>query len=243
MANYWNIVKKVIEEADVLLLVLDSRLVDMTKNAEVEDKVIKAGKPLINVYTKSDLINRRAPPELPFGSVMVSSKKFEGLSQLRERILIEGKKKYGNRQRFLVGVLGYPNVGKSSLINAMKGTHSASTSPQSGHTKGVQKIKSDNRIMLIDTPGVLPYRENNVVKHSIIGSIDYGKEKEPDLAILNIMEMFPDKIESYYHLTGHGEDAIIEIALKNHMIMKGNLPDIIRAARFILKEWQEGKIR
>ena len=59
-------------------------------------------------------------------------------------------------EKFKVGVLGYPNTGKSSIINALKGRASAPTSPVSGYTKGMQWIRASKRMYLLDPPGVFP---------------------------------------------------------------------------------------
>ena len=56
--NFWKIVNDVIQDSDVLLLLLDARLVKETRNKEIEEKVKKAGKTLIFVVTKSDLANK-----------------------------------------------------------------------------------------------------------------------------------------------------------------------------------------
>jgi len=243
MPTFWRVVNKVIAEADVLLLLLDSRLVKDTRNKEVEDKIKKTGKPLIYVITKCDLVEKDEVEKYKRSlrpCVFISATEFHGTKLLRERILIEAPERMVK-----VGVLGYPNVGKSSLINAMKGKSSASTSSSSGHTKGVQNIRADNRIMFLDTPGVIPYREKNETKHAAIGSIDFNKVKEPDLVVMDLMEKFPGRIESYYSVKLNGDyEASIEIIGKNRNILKkGSKVDMYRTARMILKDWQTGKIR
>ena len=59
MTNFWRIVNDVIQQSDVLLEILDSRVPDMTRNIEVEQKVKYAGKKLILVLNKSDLIGQQ----------------------------------------------------------------------------------------------------------------------------------------------------------------------------------------
>lgn len=242
--GYWSIVNRVIASADILLEVLDARVIKDTRNREVESKVKKQDKPLIYVINKSDLADkdalelekRRLKP-----SVYVSSKTYEGIGLLRERILIEAHKKKIKTPR--VGVLGYPNVGKSSIINALKGTHAAPTSPNAGFTKNIQHIKT-RKITLIDTPGVIPYLERDPVKHIRIGVQSPSTVKEPDLAVISLMRAHPQVIEEHYQVTGCGdaEETLVKIALKYHMLLKGGEPDINRAARKILKDWQEGRI-
>lgn len=248
MANFWKMVNKVIRESDVLLLLLDPRFTEETRNQEIEDKIHKLDKPLIYVVTKCDIVGKeqaelQARKFKP--AVFVSSKEHFGTTLLRNAIFREAKIAKIPFPCLKVGVLGYPNVGKSSLINSMVGRGSAPTSSTSGFTKGVQKIRSDKRIMFIDTPGVLPYLEKDEEVHTCIGTIDFNKSKDPDLAVLSLMEKFPKVIESYYDIKVNEdhEETLEEIAIKRNMIKKGNKPDVVRMARLILKAWQTGKIK
>lgn len=247
MANYWRIVNRVIADADLLLLVLDARLVDETRNVEIEDKVRRYNKPLIYVVTKSDLVGKKeaeAAARALNPSVFISATKHLGTTKLRQRILIESKRAGIERRAVKVGVLGYPNVGKSSLINALKGRKSASTSILSGHTKGVQKIKADRRIILLDTPGVIPYKENTAMKHAFIGTLDFTKIKEPDRVVGQLMHHFPGRIEGFYGVAADEDPEVVleAIAVKKKILKKGNKPDIMRIATMIIKDWQKGVI-
>lgn len=245
--HYWKIVNRVINEADILLLILDARWVEETRNPEIEDKVISLNKPLIYVVTKCDLVNReqlihnyrnKLNP-----SVFLSVKEHYGLLKLKERIMIEAKR--SDKKRVTVGVLGYPNVGKSSVINMMKGKRSARTSPISGYTRGVQKIRSSRTIMYLDTPGVIPYKEKNFLKHVMTNVIDYTKITDPDLVVIEFMNNFPGRIENHYGVETKEdkEETIKEIAIKKNLIKKGGEPDIERMAIVILKDWQKGDIK
>jgi len=247
MVNFWNAVNKVIKEADILLLIIDSRLSLETRNKEVEDKILRTKKPFIYVLTKCDLIQQKDSENLKKifkPSIFVSSTKYHGLKMLREKLIILGKQHYPEKTCYQVGVLGYPNVGKSSLINAMNGRSSAGVSSVSGFTKGIQRIRADNKIVFLDTPGVVPYSEKNKEKHAMIGTVDYNKIKDPDLVVLRILEEFPGLIEKYYEIPEEleGEEKIELIAKKRKILKKGNLPDIDRVSRTILKDWQEGSI-
>jgi len=246
--SYWKAVKKVIKEADILLLLLDARFVDETRNVEIENKVRATGKPLIYVITKSDLAEKEkmeACKRTLRPSVFVSAKGRTGRMWLKERIIIEAERAYGDRERIRVGVLGYPNVGKSSLINYMKGRRSAPISSLSGRTKSTQVIKSDRKIYFIDTPGVIPYLEKDELKHTTTSVIDFMKVRDPDLMVAELMRKYPGKIEAHFNVPV-GEDkqkTIGEIALKKNMLRKGGLPDIERICRSILRDFQSGKIK
>lgn len=245
MKNFWKIVNKVIYDADILLLVLDARLIDETRNQEIEDRIISHGKPLIYVVTKCDLVQKESIEKYKSSLkplVFISSKEYLGVTKLREKIIIEGKRI--GKEKVRVGVLGYPNVGKSSLINAMNGRHSASTSSNSGQTKGVQLVKESARIMFLDTPGVIPYLEKDEIKHAMTCSVDFNKAKNPDVVVIELLEKFPGVLESHYKIEPEDdpEELIAKIALKMNILKKGGVPDIERASRAILKDWQTGNI-
>ncbi len=246
MPNFWKLVNKVIRQADILLEVLDARMIDETRNAEVEKKVAELGKTLIFVANKCDLVDKeklevQLAPLQP--SIYVSSTKHFGFKKLRERIFIEAKRRKIDNPR--VGVLGYPNVGKSSVINALKGATAAKTSAESGFTKGLQAIRISGNLMMIDTPGVFPDMEKDKEKHAMIGSVDYGKVKEPDVAVMRIMREYPGVVERYFSVPAREDlgETLEEIALKKKLILKAGQPDITRAANMILRLWQKGEIK
>ncbi len=247
-ADFWKAVKRVIREADVLLLLLDARFVDESRNSEVEEKVRSMGKPLIYVITKTDMADRRKLEDyrkLLRPLVFFSARDREGRTRLKERIFIEAERKYGGLDKIYVGVLGYPNVGKSSLINYMKGRHSAPTSPHSGYTKSNRLVKAETRLYFVDTPGVIPYGEKDEIKHVSMNVIDSTKVKDPDMVVTGFMRKYPGKIEAHYGVPA-GEDkqkTLGEIALKMNVLRKGGVPDIERVSRAILKDFQAGKIR
>lgn len=243
MARYWNIVNNVIKESDILLEIIDARMVEESRNREIEDKVKNAKKTLIYVLNKCDLVEK-SKLELYKRAlrpcVFVSAKEHLGTGLLRTEIL-----KHAPKDRFKVGVLGYPNTGKSSIINALKGRGGAPTSPISGYTRGIQLIRVSKRMYLIDTPGVFPYKEKDEAKHAKIAARTFADLKDPEGACMDLIEEFPAQIERYYRVK-HSDDPeklLEHIALKLNRLKKGGLPDTHAAARIVLRDWQEGKIR
>ncbi|MBS3113367.1 50S ribosome-binding GTPase [Candidatus Woesearchaeota archaeon] len=246
LKNFWDIVHKVIKDSDILILVLDARFINETRNPEVEENVKASKKPLIYVITKCDLVDKTILDKIVLKpSVFISSVKHLGTTLLRKQILMVGKIHYKDKEKFVVGVLGYPNVGKSSLINAVKGKNSAPSSSVSGFTKGAMKIKADNKILFIDSPGVIPFMEKDKNKHAFIGATEFNKVENPDVAVTDLMEKFPGKIEAYYgiEISEDFEESIVAIAKKRNLLKKGNCPDQVRASRMILHDWQTGKIK
>ncbi len=249
MSRFQKIVNSVIGKADIVILVLDARLVQETRNPELEEIIKSKGRSLVYVITKSDLVEGKDELE-KFKKelnpcVFISAKNYAGVGILKERIMIEAKRLGISDRAVIVGVIGYPNVGKSSLINAVTGRSAASTSSMSGHTRGVQKIRAGHAMVFLDTPGVIPPEDDDAAKHAIIGSVDQTKSKEPDLAVMKIMDSFPGRIEKFYEVepSEDHEETLEEIARKKCMFKKGGIPDIDRVSREILKCWQTGKIK
>ncbi|HME87103.1 MAG TPA: GTPase [Candidatus Nanoarchaeia archaeon] len=245
MANlqFWKMVDKVIEQADVVLEVLDARLIDETRNTRIEEKIQQMGKKLIHVINKIDLGDKDKIEKKLKGlhnPVFVSSKERLGTTILKKRIM-----EVGSKDKILVGVVGYPNVGKSSVINALAGSNKARTSPQSGHTRGIQKVKASGRIMLLDTPGVIPFEDNDLLKHVLIASKNPQMIKEPDLIAMKILEMLDGRAEKHYGVERNDdlEETLKAIALKKNKLLKGGIPNVDIISRIIITEWQRGILK
>jgi nuclear GTP-binding protein len=89
----------------------------------------------------------------------VHSQSSVGASQLLQLLKNYSRNSASNKTSLTVGVIGYPNVGKSSVINSLKSQRVAQVSPSAGCTKSLQFIKLDASITLVDSPGVLFDRE------------------------------------------------------------------------------------
>ncbi len=245
--TYWDIVNDVIKETDIVLEILDGRLVDQTRNKEIEDKIKKLNKPLIYVINKCDLVDKEEAERQKKRlnpSVFVSATKKFGTTILLHEILRQARNVGARTDRILVGVLGYPNTGKSSVINALAGRSSAKTSPLSGFTKSMQLIKLTKNIYLMDTPGVLPYGESDKLKHILISATDQTKVKDPETAAIKLIKLEKRKIANHYGVEeGSPESMLKKIAIKYKRLKKGGLPDTEVIARKIIQEWQKGRIR
>ncbi len=242
MPSFWKHVNEVLREAYIIIEVLDARFVEETRNREIEYKVRSSGKKILYVLNKCDLVNidelKEKSKELQ-PSVFISSKERLGTTILKKKIL-----ELSQGEKVTVGVLGYPNVGKSSLINALAGRGAARTSSESGFTKGLQKVRVDNKIMLIDTPGVFPKEEKDVVKYGKTSAMSSGKIRDPEYVALRIIEDEKEKVKRHFHLEEDDAEEILEkIAVIYKKIRKGKELDLDAAARLFLKKWQEGSIK
>ena len=246
-SSFWEIVNKVLGKSDIILEVLDARVPDQTRNKEIEDKAKRLGKTVIYVINKSDLIPKKTAESIKSKlkpAVFISSLKHHGTTILLHEIIKIANQKYPKKERITVGVLGYPNVGKSSVINALKGRSSAPSSSNSGYTKHEQLIKVTNKIYLIDTPGVFPFMEKDELKHVLTSSINPAKLKDPETAALMLIQKLSGKIEKFYGVEPceDADETLEKIAISRKKLKKGNQPDTAAMAKIIVEDWQKGKI-
>ncbi len=241
-----EIVKKIIVESDIILEVLDARFPKETQNKEIESYIKNQGKKIIYILNKSDFLVDLFKSDL-FPSVYVSSKERKGGRRLREMIKIEAKKI--EKDRIIIGVIGYPNTGKSSLINLLIGKSSARFSAEAGFTKGVQKLRLSKKIYLLDSPGIIPNEEYSIEKsdkkHVEIGVKTYDKIKDPEMAVVDLMKKYSKIIEEFYNIIANGNPEILleEIGKQKRFLRKGGEIDIDKTARLVLKDWQRGNIK
>ena len=259
-AKYPALAEKIIQMSDIILEVLDARFIQETRNLEFENKIKKLGKKIIYAFNKADLINIqqvKAKEELDAlkPSVFVSCITRKGGKELRNKIKITSytitKPIDKQLNKVTVGIIGYPNTGKSSLINFLVGKPSAGVGSDAGFTHGIQKVNLTSNIVLIDSPGVIPEKEYSSTelsafsKHAKVGARSYSQVSRPEVVISNLVKEYPKVFDKFYGVESNGdaEKLIEEVGRKRGLLLRANEVDEDKTARFILKEWQEGKIR
>lgn len=245
--------RKVLRNSEIILEVINSQFVKETKNPTLEKEAKKKGKTLIYVFNKSDLSKRSNLAKFSYlqPNVWVSCKERSGISSLRDLVIKKSKKiEREDNEKVTVGIIGYPNTGKSSLINQLAKKSSAKTSSEAGYTKGLQKIKLNKDIVLLDSPGVISKASysgtetNKITQHAKVGSRSYSQVKEADMVVATIMKEYPGKLESHYEIDAKGdpEELIERLGEKRGYMKSGGKVDEERTAKHILKDWQEGEI-
>ncbi|MBU0757553.1 MAG: 50S ribosome-binding GTPase [Nanoarchaeota archaeon] len=242
MVNFWRIVNDTIFRSDILLLVMDSRFPEETRNREIEMKIVRDKKKILYVLNKSDLVTIEEIEKLKKKfkpCVFVSVKKKFG-----QKLLLHSILELSRGEPCTVGVLGFPNVGKSSVINFLRGKAVAKVSNQAGYTRGRQRVRAKRKLMLIDTPGVLEFSEKNIDREVEIGSRNPKHLKEPEYFAMRLIEKYPNLISDYYETEYNGEpDEFLDIvAKKKNILSKGGIPDVPRLSRQMVFDWQVGAI-
>lgn len=268
-AKYPSLAKKIVEVSDIILEVLDARFIAETRNYEFEEFAEAKGKKIIYVLNKADLIDKKNlnKEELeevkPY--VLVSSTRRKGSVALRNLIKREARQiekpvseivkggeilEAGNG-RVVVGIIGYPNTGKSSLINFLIGKSSAGVGSDAGFTRNMQKLRLTADIMLLDTPGVIPKKEYSssdpeaIARHTKVGGRSYSQVKEPEIVVANLIKDIPGVLEKFYKIEADGDAEVLieELGKQKGFMKKGDKVNEDKTARLILKDWQSGKIR
>jgi ribosome biogenesis GTPase A len=270
---YWDSVKRVIFESDIVLEVIDARLVELSRNEEVEKLVEEAGRPIIFVVNKSDLVSKdkikkqieelKKKGEVVFISakdkksvkilLFAIKKMFSKHGKREETIIEKGAPKKTFREAkgdIIVGVLGYPNVGKSSIINVLAHKVKMKVSKKSGTTHGVHWIKATSEIKLIDSPGVIPLQKDDDVRYGLIGARDSEKIRHPEVVVEAIIKLFmknnKSAFENFYDIKIDKEDydsVINNLGRRKRFLISGDRIDENRTCTTIIKDWQEGRLR
>ncbi|XP_023563589.1 guanine nucleotide-binding protein-like 3-like protein [Octodon degus] len=148
------------------------------------------------------------------------------------------------RTHIRVGVVGLPNVGKSSLINSLKRSRACSVGAVPGVTKCMQEVYLDKFIRLLDAPGIVP-GPNSEVGAILRNCIDVQKLADPVTPVETILKHCSlEEISNYYGVSGFQttEHFLTAVAHRLGKKKKGGLYSQEQAAKAVLGDWVSGKI-
>lgn len=255
------LLRKSLKSADVIFEVLDARIPFSSRDERID--LITKEKPRIVVLNKCDLSddesNRKwAAHYAKTGSTSVTVSAVQGigikkLTQLAHGVLhAKSSKLHDIRDRkkaVTAMVVGIPNVGKSTIINAIAGKKKAKIANKPGVTKVKQRVTTHRQLELLDTPGILWPKENEETFESLalIGAI---KDEVLDLETLSVsllkklMSLAPVNLGRRYKIDVHDKsplEILDNIALKRGCIMKNKNIDYLRVSRIVLGDFRKGK--
>jgi ribosome biogenesis GTPase A len=247
---------------DLVIELVDARVPLSSRNPDIDG--LAAGKSRIVLLNKSDLADPHYNKqwsayftEKGAHVLEINSKSGNGVKSIQGLVQEACKEKIErDRKRGIVNrpvramVVGIPNVGKSTFINAFAGKACAKTGNKPGVTKGKQWIKLNKGLELLDTPGILwPKFEDQVVgmRLAFIGSINdeiiIVEEMACDL-IKVLKDLYPNALKDRYGLEELGDPIkVLEgIAESRKCYSKGEELDIVKAAGMLIDDFRSGKL-
>lgn len=144
-----------------------------------------------------------------------------------------------------VGCIGYPNVGKSSVINALRAKKVCNVAPIAGETKVWQYVTLMKRIYMIDSPGVVYPTDETDEEKVLKGVVRVELVQDPTEYVAAVLRRVkPEYLEKTYSVKGWKDhtDFLEKVAGKSGKLMKGGEADVIAVSKMVLNDWQRGKL-
>ena len=247
---------------DLVIELVDARIPLSSRNPDIDE--LGKNKARLVLLNKADLAEDKWNDawaeyfkKKGFSVVKVNSRKGGGIKSIQGVIReacaekIERDRKRGILNRPVRAmVVGIPNVGKSTFINALAGKACAKTGNKPGVTKGKQWIRLNKQVELLDTPGILwPKFEDQEVglKLAFIGSIKDEVLQTEELAaelIHFLRTAYPEVLADKYDIEMDEDDYVVlnRIAKSRNCIVRGNELDTEKAALLLLDDFRNGKL-
>lgn len=259
MAKTKREIKENLQLIDVVYELLDARIPYSSKNKDI-DELIK-NKPKVLIMTKTDLCDLEITKKwqqyyenMGYKVILTDLINNKNIKQIIE--VTSSLSDNMNKKRLSLGmkprktrvlILGVPNVGKSTLINRLVGKKAAPTGDKPGITKKLNWIRINDKLELLDTPGILePKLENKEVALNL-AALTSIKEEVLDLEqvalhiIDKMLNLYPNTLKTRYNLTNTNTPLIIlnQIAKQKGAIKKGEV-DYEKVYKIILRDLKEG---
>ncbi|MGI5824378.1 MAG: ribosome biogenesis GTPase YlqF [Bacillota bacterium] len=253
-----------IAAVDLSIVVLDARIPFSSYNPDF-NKILKK-KPILVVLNKADLANKTATAawikyyeSRGLMAVAMNSQKKQGMQELlkkavasAEPVMLRLEARGRRRRPVRAMVVGSPNTGKSTLINAIMPKAASKTGNKPGVTRGKQWVRINDKIELLDTPGVLwPKFEDPKVGFAlaVTGAISSDVYDTYDVALKLIdwlCKIKPTALTERYKIELETEDnaetVIEKIGRARGMLASGGVIRVEDAAKIILAEFRNGKL-
>ena len=247
---------------DLIIELVDARVPLSSRNPDIDE--LGKNKSRLILLNKSDLADERQNEAWKtyfqakgFYVVKVDSRNGSGMKAINNVIQEACKEKMErDRKRGILNrpvramVVGIPNVGKSTFINALAGKACAKTGNKPGVTKGKQWIRLNKNIELLDTPGILwPKFEDQTVglRLAFIGSIKDEILQTEELAselVKFLNQSYPGVLEEKYTIESSEDnyEVLRRIAESRHCLVRGSELDVEKAAAILLDDFRNGRL-
>jgi len=155
-------------------------------------------------------------------------------------------KLHTSSKQISVGFIGYPNTGKSSVINALRSKKVCKTAPIAGETKVWQYITLMRKIYLIDCPGIVPPGKGETDTEKVLrGVVRVEHLEAPEDYVAEILNRCKQKyVARTYKIFSWKDhiDFLEQLAKKSGRLGKGGEPDLNAVSKVVLNDWTRGKL-
>lgn len=251
--------KELINLVDVVIEVIDARIPHSSVYPDI--KRLLGEKPRLIVLNKSDLADdtetkqwiQYFQKETGFPVIASCASKNNDISTIVNKVIELAKPKIDKLvakgllpRPARVVVVGMPNVGKSSIINKLIKKGKTKVGAKAGVTRQQQWVRVNPKIDLLDTPGIIPLKQEDQIKAgklAMVNSVSENAYENEEVAqeLLDILkEKYPKEVQNHYNIE---EDfSLSSVALKRNWIVKNGEPDISRTAVMVLTDFRAGRI-
>ncbi len=263
MAKTKRKIKEILPLIDAVAEVVDARIPVSSRNPDLND--IIENKPHIILLNKCDMADSRATKawidfyaQNGVKAIAIDCKSGKGINQFKDTVKTAlAHKLEAYREKGMVGkplrvmVVGIPNVGKSSFINKIAGKTRAKAENRPGVTRGNQWFTIDKQLELLDTPGVLwpKFEDVTVGEHLAFTGAVKDNILDTELLAIRLIEIlgknYPELLKNRFgELDFELEpyDLLCQIGKKRGMVIRGGETDTERAANMLLEEYRNQKI-
>lgn len=247
MGSEWQLVRRMVKSADIVLEVVDARDPWGTRSERLERLVNRLGKDFIVVINKADLVPREVLERWVrvFRSRGLRAIYVSAARRLGTRFIWRAIKSVARKDVVVVAVAGLPNVGKSTIINILKGSHSVGTSPIPGYTKHTTRLRVATWLRVIDTPGIVP--KGSKEELALRSALRPEALDDPVPAAVRLIEMIASKnpffLEKVYKIEYSDPYKFLEaLARRRGLLGRGGALLVEEAAKIVIRDWQSGKI-
>lgn len=251
--------KELINLVDVVIEVIDARIPQSSVYPDI--KRLLGEKPRLIVLNKSDLADENQTQiwkkhfeELTGFPVLSScASKNNDINTIVNKVIELAKPRIDKLvakgllpRPARVVVVGMPNVGKSSIINKLIKKGKIKVGAKAGVTRQQQWVRVNPKIDLLDTPGIIPLKQEDQIKAgklAMVNSVSENAYENEEVAqeLLDILKIkYPEKVAEYYKL--EDEFTLSAVAKSRNWIVKNGEPDITRTAVMILTDFRAGRI-
>jgi ribosome biogenesis GTPase A len=244
---------------DVVIEVLDARLPGASSNPLIERLRLGRQRPCLKVLNKADLADPQATiawarhygAQKGVAAVALSSKNLRDVAKVPRLAasLVPHRDSPLKPVRMLV--MGVPNVGKSTLVNALLRRKAAKTGDEPAITRAQSRFRLDERHELIDTPGLMAPAIRNereallLAASHLIGPEAYDEEEAATFLAGILLERYPGLVRTRYDVDPgrlDGAGLITAIARARGFLRRGGQPDHNKAARALLTDYRSGRL-